>query len=409
MLVAVEEPLAVAGDGRQLDDLPRVGQPRLDGVRRVQRRFGGGQRGRDRDGIADPAGHLDRLLHQHLAARARGPVAQRGGQAREQPDAQRAVGRAHDRDPLLQQRDEAVVREPVAPEEAPAVARRGAREQLGLPRGPRDVRGAQERRLRAHVIALARLCLPQRQQHRAALRGRCPLERGERQLVQAHRLLVRVQRDRARPGAGGVVDRLARPRLVEVVRELGQVRRSGSASSASPTRRCRSTRRARESVWYAASRISAWAKRMRPIAPGTSETTRACMASSSSTRTAPRSSPLTRASTARSNSRPSTDANVSSALQSSDRWRRRRPIVSRTLCGISSRALLAEQARRPRRRTAGCPPSRRGRPRPARRARTAATSVAVRPVSGSLRVTGSRARAESVSRSGSVSVGSTSR
>ena len=383
MLVAVEEPLAVAGDGRQLDDLARVGQPRLDGVRRVQRRLGGGQRGRDRDGIADPARHLDRLLHQHLAARAGRPVAQRRGQAREQPDAQRAVGRADDRDALLQQRDEAVVREPVAPQEAPAVAGRGAREQLGLPRGPGDVRGAQERRLRAHVIALARLRLPQRQQHRAALRGRPALERGERQLVQAHRLLVRVQRDRARSGAGGVVDRLGRARLVEVVGELGEVRvRIGRPSSASPTRRCSSTRRARESVWYAASRISAWAKRMRPIEPGTSETTRACIASSSSSRT--------RAALEPADPREHGEVELAARARtpaSAARCSRRRGGAggarsSRGRCAGSRAAPPCRAAARPRRRTAGCPPSRRGPPRPARRARTARRRSRSRPVSG---------------------------
>ena len=76
---------------------PRVGQPLAGGVRRVQRGLGGGQRGRDRDRVADPARHLDRLLHQQLAARARRAVAQRRGQAREQPHAQRAVARARRR------------------------------------------------------------------------------------------------------------------------------------------------------------------------------------------------------------------------------------------------------------------------------------------------------------------------
>ena len=143
---------------------------------------------------------------------------------------------------------------------------------------------------------------------------------------------------------------------------------------------------------------------MRPIAPGTSDTTRACIASSSSSSTPPRCSPLTRPSTARSNSRPSTDASVSSALQSSERWRRRRPIVSRTLCGISSRpSLPISRATSPT--NSGLPSVSAWTAATSSAGTNCATSVSVRPPSGSLRVTGSRARAESVSRSGSVSVG----
>ena len=54
---------------------------------------------------------------------------------------------------------------------------------------------------------------------------------------------------------------------------------------------------------------------------------------------APRSSPLTPASASRSNSRPSTEASVRSRLHASERWRRRRPITSLTLCGIASGAV----------------------------------------------------------------------
>ena len=106
---------------------------------------------------------------------------------------------------------------------------------------------------------------------------------------------------------------------------------------------------------------------------------------------ASRSSPLTPASASRSNSRPSTEARVSSRLQSSERWRRRRPITSLTLCGIASGAVAGSPsvsprraAARSRRRTAGCPRSRRGPPGPARPDAAGAASSMKRATSASL-------------------------
>ena len=227
MLVAVEQPLAVAGGDRERDDLARVGQPLSGGVRRVQRGLGGGQRGRDRDRVADPARHLDRLLHQLLAARAGRAVAQRRGQAREQPDAQRAVVRSDGDEPFLEQRDEAVVGEPVRPQEPSAVARGGAGEHQRQSGRPCHVRRPQARRLRARVVPAPALRVTERQQQLTALRGgrrAARVERRERQRVQPHRLLVGQLRDRAGARAPGVADRLGRGGLVEVMRELGEMR-----------------------------------------------------------------------------------------------------------------------------------------------------------------------------------------
>ena len=77
MLVPVEQPFAIAGVGRERDDLARVGQPQAGGVRCVQRGLRGRERGRDRHRVADPARHLGGLFDQVLAPRAGRTVAKR--------------------------------------------------------------------------------------------------------------------------------------------------------------------------------------------------------------------------------------------------------------------------------------------------------------------------------------------
>ena len=82
--------------------------------------------------------------------------------------------------------------------------------------------------------------------------------------------------------------------------------------------------------------MSACPKRIRPGAPGTSDTMRSSTASSSMSSSSPRSSSVSSASAARSNSRPSTDAAASASRQLSESRAVRRPITVRTLGGIRS-------------------------------------------------------------------------
>ena len=212
MLVPVEEPLPVSGPGGQGDDLGPFGQPRLGGVGSVQRRLRGGERVGERCRVADPARDLDRLVTYPLATLAGGSVAERGGQAREQLDAQRCCPPRPERTARPRAAGRAARRSARAPIRTFPRSRAAARASISGSR-PRSVRA---RRLAGTSPWPPRRPRPalrvrQRQQQLAAVpggRGAVRPERLERHLVQAHRLLVREECDRAGAGALRVVDRL---------------------------------------------------------------------------------------------------------------------------------------------------------------------------------------------------------
>ena len=114
------------------------------------------------------------------------------------------------------------------PDDPPAVAQRGAREQLARrPSALRELGGVVERRLRRRACRPPAHCASpsaSSSSHRAGGSS----TRVERELVQARRLLVGEQRDGAVAGAAGVGDRLGgragRAPRREVVGQLGEVR-----------------------------------------------------------------------------------------------------------------------------------------------------------------------------------------
>ncbi len=82
--------LAVAAAIREVAELRRGREPRLDVVGTGERRDAAGERVRERARVADPARHRDRLLAERGLSAALRPV-QRDREATEQPHAQNRV------------------------------------------------------------------------------------------------------------------------------------------------------------------------------------------------------------------------------------------------------------------------------------------------------------------------------
>ena len=259
MLVAVEEPLAVAGDGRELDDLARVGQP-LRG--RCAARAAPDSAAVSADAIVtgSPIRRAIWIASSISTSRRARVGPWRSAAARRESSRTRSALSAvpDDRDPLLQQRDEAVVGEPVA---STGSARRSPRWRARAARKParpgRRPRRAGTSPSRARHRPRRRLRVAERQQQLAALRGgRCAAARAPRAPARTGAPPPRTRSSaiaRA-PARRGVVDRLGRPRRprrsgARARRDAGPGRPRGRPPAPRPTRRCSSTRRARVRRW----------------------------------------------------------------------------------------------------------------------------------------------------------------
>ena len=218
--------LHVAHPLRQRVDLARPRQRALGRVRipggQVGVREHEGERGR----VAHPARHRDRLLGQRLAAVGRRRPVEGGGQPREQPRAQCAVGLGQLLERLFQQRDQALL---VGQSRGQAPGRRCQRrvgQQLHVTGAAGGVGGRAERPAPGVEAPGAHLGLAHRQQDRGAAPGVLAgqVEHAEGGAEQLDRLLVghRLQRVLPRPHRvdrrAGRVDRGRR--LEEVIGKL---------------------------------------------------------------------------------------------------------------------------------------------------------------------------------------------
>ena len=205
--------------------------------------------------VAARASERDGPVAERLALLGDRRVVRLDGKAGDEPCRQRVVVRARV-ERLAQQRHRAVVDRDDRHAEAAEAERRTA-EQLGVVKRAGDIRGAGERGPRRRALAGAVARLPEREQQvsrasrRRLARGGRALQRGERALAPARRLLVGELRRRLLRGVQRGVDARARCRPPG---NDARARRDGRASpapcrasSASAIEPCRRARRAADS------------------------------------------------------------------------------------------------------------------------------------------------------------------
>ena len=262
-----------------------------NGVRRDDRPDSTVQRIREGSRISAPPRDLEGLPAQLVATHSRMLVAQGTCQAGEEPDPKLYVRLRKDSEPLFEQGHELLVTSSPSPDEAPPVARSGTGEVAWRTGAARDGGGVEEGLLRDGGVPGPNVRLAERQEEftaSALVARNSDCEDMERQLVEPGCLLVRQQGEGLVSRTLSVLDRPLRPRRRhgqrEVVRELGQVRLDVAGVEGLEDFRDTRWSRAR---WvagissYNESRVRAWPKRSRPNEPGSSSTTRAVIASSS--------------------------------------------------------------------------------------------------------------------------------
>jgi hypothetical protein len=224
----VREPLEVTAPLRHIAELVREGQALVDRVGADDRRRPAVERPHEGGRTPRAPGQIERFLAQRVSPLPRMLVADRSGQARQEPSPQDVDPIAESVQALLEQRNEQRIGAGATPHMASAVAC-GCACQLAREIGaPRNRRCLEERLPCGGHIARARYGVAARQEQLAP--GSLvvwvrELERLERRFIETSGLLVGQVLERAIASAPGVVDSLAElaPRH-GMVRELGELR-----------------------------------------------------------------------------------------------------------------------------------------------------------------------------------------